>query len=247
MTILPIYEILDQLSSAITTHPTVIVHAPPGAGKTTVVPLELLKAPFLGSQKIIMLEPRRLAATNAARYMASLIGEEVGQTIGYTIRFESRISSSTRIEVVTEGILTRRLQRDPFLKGVGVVIFDEFHERNLNSDLALAFCRDIQLSLRDDLKILIMSATLDCAPLSRILGGAPVVSSQGRIYPVDIRYIDPKPHARVSETAADAVKCALRETEGDILVFLPGAGEIRECEHRLRALRQSNHSPARRQ
>ncbi len=175
-----------------------------------------------------MLEPRRLAASNAARYMASLLGEGVGGRVGYAIRFESRISRATRIEVVTEGILTRRLQSDPTLEGVGLVIFDEFHERHLHSDLALALCRDVQVGLREDLKILVMSATLDAAPVAALLGDAPLVASEGRSFPVEIRHL-PTPAGPIGSAAASAVRLALRQTDGDVLVFLPGAGEIRRC------------------
>lgn len=180
-----------------------------------------------------MLEPRRLAAANAARWMASTLGEAAGETVGYVIRFERRVSKNTRIEVVTEGILTRRIQNDPLLEGVGLVIFDEFHERNLNSDLALALCLDAQRGLRPDLKILVMSATLDCAPVAALLGNAPIVSSEGRSYPVDIRYEERDPEGKLPVLVAGAVKRALSETEGDILAFLPGVGEIRRCKEIL--------------
>jgi ATP-dependent helicase HrpB len=230
---LPIDEALPDLRAALSAHDCVVLQAPPGAGKTTRVPLALLDAPWLDGRSILMLEPRRLAATNAARFMARLLGEEVGRRVGYVIRFERKISRATRIEVVTEGILTRRLQSDPELSGVGLVIFDEFHERNLNSDLALALCRDAQQGLREDLKILVMSATLDAEPVARLLGDAPLVSSAGRAYPVEIRYLDREPPGRLDETVAAAVRRVLKETSGDLLVFLPGAGEIRRCAVRL--------------
>lgn len=181
-----------------------------------------------------MLEPRRLAAVNAARYMAALLGEEVGKRVGYTIRFERKVSRETRIEVVTEGILARRLQSDPLLEGVAAVIFDEFHERSLTSDLSLALCRDVQLGLREELRILVMSATLDAAPVAALLGGAPLISSPGRSYPVEVNYLKTEPAGRLPETASAAVLRAIAATEGDILVFLPGAGEIRRCERLLR-------------
>ncbi|TFG89551.1 MAG: ATP-dependent helicase HrpB, partial [Gemmatimonadales bacterium] len=182
-----------------------------------------------------LLELRRAVKSlpYAARFMAKRLGESVGQTVGYAIRFERRISPATRIEVVTEGILTRRLQNDPELKGVGLVIFDEFHERNLHSDLALALCRDAQLGLRDDLKILVMSATLDAAPVARLLGDAPLISSSGRAFPVALRYLPQEPSGRLPEVAAIAVRRALKETTGDLLVFLPGAFEIRRCAELL--------------
>lgn len=232
---LPIDSVLIGLKNALAGNSAVILQAPPGCGKTTRVPLSLLGEPWLGGQSILMLEPRRLAATNAARYMASLLGEKVSGTVGYAIRYERRSSKSTRIEVVTEGILTRRLQSDPTLEGVGLVIFDEFHERNLNSDLALALCRDAQLGLREDLKVLVMSATLDGEPVARLLGGAPLVTSEGRSYPVDVRFLERDPAGHVAEYTAAAVLRALRETEGDLLVFLPGAGEIRRCHQLLEA------------
>ncbi|MDD4456998.1 MAG: DEAD/DEAH box helicase, partial [Syntrophotalea acetylenica] len=168
--LLPIDSVVDELRKALQKAPAVVLQAEPGAGKTTRVPLALLDEPWLQNKRILMLEPRRLAASNAARYMAACLGEAVGNTVGYAIRFDRRVSAATRIEVVTEGILTRRLQSDPTLDGVGLVIFDEFHERNLHADLALALCRDAQLGLRDDLKLLIMSATLDVDPVSRLLG-----------------------------------------------------------------------------
>jgi ATP-dependent helicase HrpB len=224
----PIDEVLHQFKAALVENDSVVLQAPPGAGKTTRVPLALLDEPWLAGKKIVMLEPRRLAAANAARFMASLLGEEVGDRVGYAIRFERRVSKSTRIEVVTEGILTRRLQCDPALEGVGLVIFDEFHERHLHSDLALALCHDAQIGLRDDLKIVVMSATLDAAPVAALLGGAPLVTTPGRAFPVDVRYF-PTPAGQIAVSAAAAVRRALREAEGDVLVFLPGAGEIRRC------------------
>ncbi len=180
---LPIDDVLPQFLAALGNAPAVVLQAPPGAGKTTRVPLALLDTPYLKEKKIVMLEPRRLAAVNAARWMAASLGEDAGGTIGYTIRFEKKVSSATRIEVVTEGILTRRLQGDPLLGDVGVVIFDEFHERSLASDLALALCRDVQKGLRDDLKIVVMSATLDCGPIAGLLGNAPVISAEGKSFP----------------------------------------------------------------
>jgi ATP-dependent RNA helicase HrpB len=230
----PIDQILPELSAALEHGNVAVLQAPPGAGKTTRVPLALLDAPFLKEGKIVMLEPRRLAAVNAARYMASCLGEEVGRRVGYSIRFERKVSRATRIEVVTEGILARRLQSDPLLEGVAAVIFDEFHERSLTCDLSLALCRDVQLGLREDLRILVMSATLDAEPVAALLGGAPLVSSPGRRFPVEISYLKSEPTLRLPELACSAVRQALAETEGDILVFLPGAGEIRRCERLLR-------------
>jgi len=233
ITSLPIDAVLPELRNALASRNAAVLQAPPGAGKTTRVPLSLLDEPWLGGKRILILEPRRLAATNAARFMARQQKEGVGGTVGYAIRYERRVSKATRIEVVTEGILTRRLQADPELSGVGLIIFDEFHERNLNSDLALALCRDAQLGLRDDLKILVMSATLDAAPVARLLGDAPLVSSEGRSYPVDIRYLPQPASGRPVDAAVSAVRRAVRETDGDILAFLPGAFEIRRCAEGL--------------
>ena len=239
---LPIDPLLPQLCQALSEHAAVVLQAPPGAGKTTRVPLALLEEAWLGGRSILMLEPRRLAASNAARFMAGQLGETVGQQVGYTIRFSRQVSRQTRIEVVTEGILTRRLQSDPELKGVGLVIFDEFHERNLNSDLALALCRDAQQGLRDDLKLLVMSATLDGEPLAKLLK-APLLTSEGRSFPVDINYHPPADERRIAENCAAAVRRALRETHGDLLVFLPGAGEIRRCQRQLAGLEEIDVRP----
>jgi ATP-dependent helicase HrpB len=225
--------VLPQLAEALEKRNVAVLQSPPGAGKTTRVPLALMDAPFLKGGKIIMLEPRRLAAVNAARYMAQCLGEEVGRRVGYGIRFERKVSSATRIEVVTEGILARRLQSDPLLEGVSAVIFDEFHERSLTCDLSLALCRDVQLGLREDLRLLVMSATLDAEPVAKLLGGAPLITTSGREYPVEVRYLNNEPSGRLAETTCDAVVRALSETDGDILVFLPGAGDIRRCETML--------------
>lgn len=232
---LPIHSILPELILTLAAHQAVILQAPPGAGKTTQVPLALIDEDWLKDQKILMLEPRRLAAGNAARYMAELRREKVGQTVGYTIRYQKQVSKRTRIEVVTEGILTRRLQSDPELKGIGLVIFDEFHERNLNSDLALALCRDAQQGLREDLKILIMSATLDGEPLAKLLD-APLLTSKGRSFPVSMHYTRQENKYLVEATAA-TVRRALQETDGDILTFLPGAGEINRCRDLLKGIK----------
>ena len=233
---LPIDEVLPRLLDLLQAHSSVVVHAPPGAGKTTRIPLALLEAAWLGSGRIVMLEPRRLAATNAARWMAGLLGEEVGRTVGYQIRFERKISAATRIEVVTEGILARRLQTDPGLAGVAAVIFDEFHERSLQADLALALCRDVQTGLRDDLKIIVMSATLDGTLVASLLGNAPVVGCEGRQFPVEVRYVPGERTGDISRRVAAAVAGALAETTGDILAFLPGSAEIRRCRTYLQEL-----------
>ncbi len=180
---LPIDSIIPELRQVVSRTPNVVLQAPPGAGKTTRVPLTLLDLPVLNTGSILMLEPRRLAATHAAHRMARSLGETAGETVGYTIRFDRRVSPGTRIEVVTEGVLTRRLQKDPCLENVAMVIFDEFHERSLHADLALALCLEVQKEVRPDLRILVMSATLDCGPVSGLLGGAPVISFRRQILP----------------------------------------------------------------
>lgn len=233
MTRLPIDDILPRIVATLHDSSSLVVMAPPGAGKTTRVPLAFLNTPFPGNLRIVMLEPRRLAAANAARWMAASLGEEVGRTVGYTIRFDRRVSSETRIEVVTEGVLTRRLQSDPFLEGVRMVIFDEFHERSLHADTALALCLDVQKGLRDDLKIIVMSATLDCSPVAGLLGGVPVIVAEGKSFPVDVRYLPAAEEGDSALVAARFLKKAIAETVGDILVFLPGGGEIRRCRKLL--------------
>jgi ATP-dependent helicase HrpB len=207
-----------------------VLVAPPGAGKTTRVPLVLLDEPWAKDKKILVLEPRRLAARAAAARMASTLGEQIGDTVGLRVRFGSKISKRTRIEVVTEGVFTRLILDDPSLEGVAVVLFDEFHERSLDADLGLALARDAQTGLREDLKILVMSATLDGARVSRLLGDAPVVESEGRAFPVDTRYLGRDPLARIETQVADAIERALRVESGSLLVFLPGSGEIRRTQ-----------------
>jgi len=232
----PIDEVLSEIAAQVSKHANVVLQAPPGAGKTTRVPLALLDVIPPERGRIIMLEPRRIAAGSAARWMAHLLGEEVGGTVGYAIRFDRKVSDTTRIEVVTEGILTRRIQSDPTLEGVAMVIFDEFHERSIHADLALALCLDVQRSLRDDLKLMVMSATLDCGPVAELLGGAPVITSQGRVFPVEEHYLPPDAGTYPVQQVVDAVARAVRETEGDILVFLPGSGDIRRAAERLAPL-----------
>ncbi|GMA16385.1 ATP-dependent helicase HrpB [Deinococcus metallilatus] len=223
---LPISEVLPEVRAALERHPLVVLQAPPGAGKSTSLPLALLDEPWLAGQSIVLLQPRRVAARAVAARLAEGLGEEVGGTVGLRVRFESRVSPRTRIEVVTEGILTRRLQRDPELTGVGLVILDEFHERSLNADLALALLREVQGALRDDLRVLVMSATLDPALPGRL--DAPLVRSAGRAYPVEVHYLPTDPAGRVEDAVARAVREALAtHPEGDILAFLPGVREIR--------------------
>ena len=232
---LPIDGILPLLRQTLTENHAVVLQAPPGAGKTTHVPLALLDEAWLAGRTILMLEPRRLAARAACARMAQLRGETAGETVGYRIRFDSKVTAETRIEVLTEGILTRRLQTDPELKNVGLVIFDEFHERHLHADLALALCLDSQRTLREDLKILVMSATLDGESISKLLGDAPIVTSEGRRYPVDIRYLPRDPSGPLPPLVCDAVLSALEKNEGDVLVFLSGAWEIRRTQELLEA------------
>lgn len=230
---LPIDSILSDLRAALAAHSGAVLRAPPGAGKTTRVPLALRDAPWLGGGKIVMLEPRRLAARAAARRMAAELGEEPGATVGWRVRFESRVGPATRIEVVTEGILTRMLQDDPSLPGIGLVIFDEFHERSLHADLGLALALEAQQGLREDLRLLVMSATLDGAPVARLMGDVPVLDSPGRAFPVEtIHLARPEPR-RLAEAVAQAALQAMEDSDGDGLVFLPGSAEIRRVATRL--------------
>lgn len=256
-TALPIEPVLPQLAAALRESRSAVLIAQPGAGKSTRVPLFLLGEPWAADGRILMLEPRRLAARSVARYMASRLGEPVGETVGYRIRREARVGPRTRIEVITEGVLTRMLQGDPSLEGVALVIFDEFHERNLHADLGLALCLQAQEILRPDLRLLVMSATLAAEPVAKLLGEAPIVRSEGRGFPVTTQYLTrpidafrygtspletPRSWAAVERAVERAVRAALKETEGDILVFLPGAGEIRRVRERLGDLeRQAVH------
>jgi ATP-dependent helicase HrpB len=234
---LPIVRVLPALREALRAHTSAVLEAPPGAGKTTGVPPALLDEPWLAGQRIIMLEPRRLAARAAARRMAALAGERVGETVGYRMRMDTRVGARTRIEVVTEGVLTRLLQSDPALEGVGLVIFDEFHERSLQADLGLALCLEARSVLRDDLRVLVMSATLDTEPVAALLGRvdgggerAPIVRSEGRSHPVEVRYAPRRMEGRLEPVVASAVRGALARDSGDVLVFLPGGGEIRRVQ-----------------
>ena len=237
----PVDELLPLLGTTLAQSLNVVLQAPPGAGKTTRVPLALLKAEWLQDKKIIMLEPRRIAARAAARFMAASLGEAVGETVGYRVRLDSKVGPRTRIEVVTEGILTRMLQDDPALESVGVVIFDEFHERNLNSDLGLALCLDAQQGLRDDLRLVVMSATLDGAAVSKLLNDAPMLTSEGRSYPVDIRHRPvPVQFSRdrrgFLQAVARQIVNTLAEEAGSVLVFLPGTAEIHQVHTALQEL-----------
>ena len=234
MDTLPVDEALPRLQAALEARNAAVLVAPPGAGKTTRVPLALLDAPWLGTGKIVMQEPRRLAARAAARRMAQSLGEPVGETVGYRVRLDTRVGPRTRIEVVTDGLFLRMLQDDPSLDGIGCVIFDELHERGLETDLSFALVREAQTALREDLRVIAMSATLDPGPVAERLGGAPVIDSAGRMFPVDTRYLDREPSGRLEGNVASVVRRALGEEGGSALVFLPGVGEIRRVEEALR-------------
>ena len=231
---LPIDAALPELTAALAANNAAVLVAPPGAGKTTRVPLVLTEQDWAKDKKILVLEPRRIAARAAAERMAQTLGENAGETVGYRVRFGSKISRRTRIEVVTEGIFTNLILDDPSLEGVAAVLFDEFHERSLDADLGLALARDAQQGLREDLRLLAMSATIDGARVSKLLGDAPVIVSEGRAFPVETRYLGRDPQRPVEMQVSDAVVRALRADEGSVLVFLPGAGEIRRVETQLR-------------
>ena len=232
---MPVDETIPALKEALRETGSAVLVAAPGAGKTTRVPLALLNEPWLaGGRKIVLLEPRRLAARSAARFMAASLGEAVGETVGYRVRLDTKVGPRTRVEVVTEGVLTRMLQQDPALEDVGLVIFDEFHERSLQADLGLALCLHSRSLFREDLRLLVMSATLEARPVADLLGGAPVIESRGRVYPVDTRYAPRAADEPLESAVARVVVQALREQpDGDALVFLPGAAEIRRTQARL--------------
>ncbi|WP_316198936.1 ATP-dependent helicase HrpB [Bradyrhizobium sp. SZCCHNS2002] len=227
---LPIDAVLDELSRTLERSSSAVLVAPPGAGKTTRVPLALLDAPWAKNKKIIVLEPRRIAARASAERMAKTLGERAGDTVGYRVRFGSKVSRATQIEVVTEGIFSRQILDDPELNGVAAVLFDEFHERSLDADLGLALARDAQQGLREDLRILVMSATLDGARVAKLLGDAPVVESEGRAFPVETRYLGRKVDVPIERQMAEAIATSLRAESGSVLAFLPGAAEIRRTQ-----------------
>ena len=231
---LPIEQVLPALRAGLRTGTGAVLQAPPGAGKTTGVPLALLGEPWLGDRGIVMLEPRRLAARAAARRMAALLGERPGETVGYRVRHETVVGRRTRIVVVTEGVLTRMLQSDPALEHFGLVVFDEFHERSIHADLGLALTIHSRSLLRQNLRILVMSATLEAVPVAALLGGAPVITSEGRLHPVEVRHRSRRRGAGLESEVASVVREALEVEPGDVLVFLPGAGEIRRVASLLR-------------
>lgn len=232
MSSLPVAAVLPELLTALDCAPQVLLSAPTGAGKSTWLPLQLLAHPGING-KIILLEPRRLAARNVAQRLAELLNEKPGDTVGYRMRAQNCVGPNTRLEVVTEGVLTRMIQRDPELSGVGLVILDEFHERSLQADLALALLLDVQQGLRDDLKLLIMSATLDNDRLQQMLPEAPVVISEGRSFPVERRYLPLPAHQRFDDAVAVATAEMLRQESGSLLLFLPGVGEIQRVQEQL--------------
>jgi len=230
---LPVTAVLPALATALAGHSSAVLVAPPGAGKTTLVPLALLDAPWLGQGRIVLLEPRRLAARAAARRMAELLGEEPGGAVGYAMRMENRVSARTKILVVTEGVLSRMILDDPELPGVSAVIFDEFHERSLDGDFGLALALDAQGALRPDLRLLVMSATLDGARVAKLLAQAPVIESEGRAFPVEIRYDERPAGVAIEDAMAKAVRAALAGEQGSVLAFLPGQREIERTAERL--------------
>jgi ATP-dependent helicase HrpB len=231
---LPIDDAIPALATALAQNPYAVLVAPPGAGKTTRVPLALLSAPWRQDRRIIMLEPRRLAARAAAHHMAALLGEDIGQTIGYRVRMDTRVTARTRIEIVTEGVFTRMLLDDPELTGIAAILFDEFHERSLDGDLGLALTLDAS-ALRPDLRVLVMSATIDGARVARLLGNAPIIESAGRAFPVQTFHVEPDPLARLEDQVTSATLAALCDHAGSALVFLPGQGEITRVAERLAA------------
>jgi len=233
---LPIDEVLPDLLAALRTNSSVVLKAPTGAGKTTRVPPAIFDAGLAGEGSVVMLEPRRIAARASARRIAFERGTQLGREVGYRVRFDEQVSAATRICVVTDGILLRRLQADPFLEGISVVIFDEFHERNLNCDLALGMVRRVQQTVRPDLKLVVMSATFDCQPIAAFLGDCPVVESQGRLFPVEVQYLKFRDRAPIQELAVAGIGQLLGKTNGDLLVFLPGVPEIHRTAREMESL-----------
>src|SRR5277367_5266612 len=232
---LPIDDVLGALRAALVAHPSAVLVAPPGAGKTTRAPLALLDEPWASGKRLILLEPRRLAARAAAARMAASLSEKAGETIGLRVRLQSLVSRRTRIEVVTEGVFTRMILDDPALEGVGAVLFDEFHERSLDADLGLALALDAQQGLREDLRLVVMSATLDGARVASLLGDAPLIETTGRAFPVVTRYLGRNPSSRIEDEVTRVTLEAVASESGSILVCLPGQGEIRRVAETLQA------------
>ena len=230
---LPIEDVLPELRLALARHSNALLTAPPGAGKTTAVPLALLDEPWLAGKKLLMLEPRRLAAKAASHRMATTLSESVGDSVGYRMRLDTNIGPKTKIEVVTEGVLTRLLVRNPELDGYGAILFDEFHERSLQADTGLALALETQRLVRPDLRLLVMSATLNCGPVSDLLGKAPVISCAGRMFPVDTRYLDRPLTGPLEAAVTQSIRRSLARDSGSLLVFLPGIAEIRRVERVL--------------